>query len=304
MKAMALQKYGSADDLAPIELPKPKVAPDEVLIRVKAAGVNPVDWKFASGGLDSLLEGRFPLVPGWDVAGVVEEVGLDAGEFAVGDEVMAYARKDWVQNGTYAEQVSAHVRMIAHKPAALDFEQAAGLPLAGLTAYQSLRRVAADAGETVLVHAAAGGVGSLAVQIAVAWGARVIGTASERNHDFLRSLGAEPVSYGEGLTERLRALAPAGIDAAVDFVGVDAVEVSRPLLKHAGRIATVAELGTEGVHHVWVRPSPGDLTALGELAEQGRLSVPLERVLPLEEAGEAWRLSQTGRTRGKLVLRV
>ncbi|WP_019547809.1 NADP-dependent oxidoreductase [Streptomyces sulphureus] len=306
MKAIALEKYGSADDLALVELPKPKVAPAEVLIRVKAAGVNPVDWKLAAGGLDSMMVVGFPLVPGWDVAGVVEEVGLDTPEFAVGDEVMAYARKDWAQNGTYAEQVSAHVRMVAHKPAALSWEEAAGLPLAGLTAYQSLRRVGVASGETVLVHAASGGVGSLATQIAVARGARVIGTASERNHEYLRSLGAEAVTYGDGLAERVRELAPEGVDAALDFIGDGAVDVSQKVLKRPDRVVSITDAGAvgKGGHYVWVRPDADDLTALGNLAEEGKLSVNLDRVLPLDEAGEAWRLSQTGRTRGKIVLTV
>ncbi len=306
MKAIALEKYGSADDLELVELPKPKVAPAEVLIRVEAAGVNPVDWKLAAGGLDSMMEAGFPLVPGWDVAGVVEEVGLDTPEFAVGDEVMAYARKDWAQNGTYAEQVSAHVRMVAHKPAALSWEEAAGLPLAGLTAYQSLRRLDVASGETVLVHAASGGVGSLATQIAVARGARVIGTASERNHEFLRSLGAEAVTYGEGLAERVRELVPEGVDAALDFVGDGAVDVSQEVLKRPDRVVSIADPGAvgKGGHYVWVRPDADGLAALGNLAGEGKLSVNLDRVLPLAEAGEAWRLSQTGRTRGKIVLTV
>ncbi|MFE2381431.1 NADP-dependent oxidoreductase, partial [Streptomyces misionensis] len=199
MKAIALDTYGSPDDLRLVELPEPKVAPGEVLVRVKAAGVNPVDWKLGAGMLDAVMETRFPLISGWDVAGVVERVGFDATEFAVGDEVYGYIRKDWAQNGAYAELVSAPVRTLAKKPASLSWEEAAGVPLAGLTAYQSIERLGVDRGDVVLVHAAAGGVGSLGVQIAVARGARVIGTASERNHEFLRSLGAEPVTYGEGL---------------------------------------------------------------------------------------------------------
>ncbi|MDG4864719.1 NADP-dependent oxidoreductase, partial [Streptomyces sp. T-3] len=187
MKAIALEKYGSADDLRLVDLPAPKVAPGEFLVRVKAAGVNPVDWKLGAGYLDPIMEIRFPLISGWDVAGVVEAVGLDATEYQVGDEVFGYVRKDWAQNGSYAELVSAPVRTLARKPASLTWEQAAGVPLAGLTAYQSIKRVGVKAGETVLVHAAAGGVGSFAVQILVAQGAKVIGTASERNHEFLRS---------------------------------------------------------------------------------------------------------------------
>ncbi|ELS58472.1 NADP-dependent oxidoreductase [Streptomyces viridochromogenes] len=306
MKAITLQQYGQPEDLKLVDHPDPKVAPGEVLIRVKAAGVNPVDWKLGAGMLDALMETHFPMIPGWDVAGVVEQVGLDVDEFAPGDEVFGYIRKDSVQLGAYAELVSAHVRMLAHKPASLNWEQAAGVPLAGLTAYQSIKRVGLREGETVLVHAAAGGVGMFGVQIAVALGARVIGTASERNHDFVRELGAEPVTYGTGLADRIRELAPDGVDAALDFVGGDAVDISQRVLRERDRVASIADPDAvaKGGHLVWVRPDPADLTALGELADKGRLAVHVDRVLPLAEAAEAWRISRAGHARGKLVLSV
>ncbi|RSS03944.1 NADP-dependent oxidoreductase [Streptomyces sp. WAC00469] len=306
MKAIALDGYGGPDALRLIEGPDPKVAPGEVLIRVKAAGVNPVDWKLAEGRLDAIMETRFPLIPGWDVAGVVERVGFDVEEFAPGDEVFGYIRKDIAQLGAYAELVSAHVRMLARKPAALSWEQAAGVPLAGLTAYQAVKRVGVHAGDTVLVHAAAGGVGSLGVQIAAALGARVIGTASPRNHDFVRRLGAEPVAYGDGLAERVGRLAPEGVDAVLDFVGGDAVDVSLGLVHSPERLASIAdpEAVAKGGHYVWVRPDAADLTDLAELVDQGKLTVFVDRVFPLEQAAEAWRLSSQGHTRGKLVLSV
>ncbi|WP_331755053.1 NADP-dependent oxidoreductase (plasmid) [Streptomyces chartreusis] len=306
MKAITLQHYGQPEDLKLVEHPDPKVAPGEVLIRVQAAGVNPVDWKLGAGYLDPLMETHFPLIPGWDVSGVVERVGPDVAEFVPGDEVYGYVRKDSVQLGAYAELVSAHVRMLARKPASLTWEQAAGVPLAGLTAYQSIERVGVREGETVLVHAAAGGVGMFGAQIAAALGARVIGTASERNHDFVRQLGAEPVSYGEGLADRIRELAPDGVDAALDFVGGDAVNVSQEVLKQRDRVVSIADQDAlaKGAHLLWVRPDPADLTALAELADAGRLAVHVERVLPLAEAAEAWRISREGRVRGKLVLSV
>jgi NADPH:quinone reductase-like Zn-dependent oxidoreductase len=306
MKAIALQQYGSVDDLALVDLPEPKVAPSEVLIRVRAAGVNPVDWKLAAGGLDAIMEADFPLIPGWDVAGVVEAVGPDAHEYEVGDEVYGYARKDWAKNGTYAELVSASVRMLAPKPTSLSWQEAAGVPLAGLTAHQSVRRAGVGSGDTVLIHAAAGGVGAFGVQIAVARGARVIGTASERNHDFLRSLGAEPVVYGDGLVDRVRALAPEGVDAVLDFVGGGAAGESLPLSGDAKRIVSIADPDVRelGGHWLWVRPDSEDLAELARMADDGRLSVHVEREFPLSEAAEAWRLSQAGRTRGKIVLTV
>ncbi len=215
-------------------------------------------------------------------------------------------RKDWVANGTYAELVSANVRLIARKPAALDWNEAAGLPLAGLTAYQALNRARVDKGDTVIVHAAAGGVGSFATQLAVARGARVIGTASERNHDFLRELGVEPVTYGEGLVERVRALASDGVDAAVDCVGGESVDASRELLSDPSRLVSVVDPRADEVGGVnmWVRPDATDLAELSRLADEGKVRVFVDRVLPLEQAAEAWRLSREGRTRGKIILSV
>ncbi|WP_031509823.1 NADP-dependent oxidoreductase [Streptomyces megasporus] len=306
MKAIALKNHGGPDDLTLMDLPEPRLGPDAVLVRVKAAGVNPVDWKVGAGYLDAVLDTHFPLIPGWDVAGVVERTGFDAKEFAPGDEVIGYLRKDWAQNGTYAELVAAPVRTLARKPAALSWQQAAGLPLAGLTAYQSLKRLEVGEGDTVLVHAAAGGVGSLAVQIAVARGARVIGTASERNHGFLRELGAEPVTYGEGLADRVRALAPDGVDAAFDFVGGDAVDVSQRVLRDSSRVLSIVdtEVMAKGGDYLFVRPDRDDLTALADLADAGKLTVGVDKAVPLVEAAEAWRLSQSGRARGKIVIDV
>ena len=235
MKAITYSSYGGPEVLTLTELEDPKVGPGEILLDVRAAGVNPVDWKVMSGGLDPLMTTTFPVIPGWDVAGVVTAVGLDTPEFSVGDEVMAYARKDWIQAGSFAEQMTVPVRAAAHKPASLTFEQAAALPLAGLTAHQSLHRLGLESGLTVLVHGANGGVGSFAVQIAAAAGARVIGTASERNHERLRGLGAEPVEYGEGLVGRVRELAPEGVDLAVDYVG-GVLEQTLAVLKDGGQI--------------------------------------------------------------------
>ncbi|MEU7040101.1 NADP-dependent oxidoreductase [Streptomyces varsoviensis] len=306
MKAIALQQYGGPEALELRELPDPKVAPGEVLVRVKAAGVNPGDWKIAAGHLDSVMETHFPFIPGWEVSGIVEARGFDATEFEVGDEVVGYIWKDWAQNGGYAELVSAPVRTLARKPKSLTWSQAAGLPLAGVTAYQAIQRLDISKGDTVLIHAASGGVGSFGVQIAVARGARVIGTAGARNHDYLRGLGAEPVTYGDGLTERVRELAPDGVDAALDFVGGDAVAVSQNVLKNPDRVASIvdATIADKGGHHVWARPNPDDLGALCTLADSGQLSVAIDRTFPLAEAADAWRAVQAGHTRGKIVLDV
>ncbi|KOV26139.1 alcohol dehydrogenase [Streptomyces sp. XY431] len=304
MKAIAIHRYGGPEVVEYTDLPDPKVGPDSVLVQVRAAGVNPVDWKVREGLLDGLLDAHFPLVMGWDAAGVVRAVGGGVTEFAPGDEVYGYVRKDAVEHGTYAELVAAPVRTLARKPAALDWAQAGGLPLAGLTALQSLRAVGTGPGDTVLVHAAAGGVGHLAVQIARALGARVIGTAGERNHAYLRELGAEPVRYGEGLAERVRELAPAGVDAALDLVGGDAVEVSAGLVADPARIASVADFGVKarGGRYVWVRPDAAGLAELAALADAGRLTVTVASTFPLAQAASAQALSAEGRTRGKIVL--
>jgi NADPH2:quinone reductase len=307
MRAISYSKFGSADVLELTDQPDPHIGPDTVVVRVKAASVNPVDWKVREGYLEGLIDARFPVIPGWDVAGVVEQAGLDTPELQVGDEVYGYVRKDWVQGGTFAELVAAPVRTLARKPASLSFEEAAAVPLAGLTAYQAIQRSGVKAGQTVLVHAAAGGVGAFAVQIARALGARVIGTASERNHEFLRGLGTEPVTYGDGLADRVRALAPDGVDVVLDFAGGGAVAASTKLLADGGVITSItdATARTEhGGHYVWARPSTAELDALTALFDAGKLSVELAQVFDLADAADAHRASEAGHTRGKVVVRV
>lgn len=307
MKAISYSRFGDADVLEYGERPDPKVAPDAVLVKVRAAAVNPVDRQAREGKLDGVLDTVFPVVPGWDVSGVVVQPGVAVDEFAVGDEVIGYVREDFLSRGTFAEYVAAPVRTLARKPLRLSFEEAAGLPLAGLTAYQVLHRtLRVGEGETVLVHAAAGGVGSLAVQLARHAGCRVIGTASERNHDHLRRLGAEPVAYGDGLVDRLRALAPDGIDAAFDTVGGDALRASAETLAPGGRLASIVdtEVFSYGGRYAFVRPDAEDLSRLAELAEQGIVTVHVDRVFPLAETAAAQRLNAEGRTRGKIVVTV
>jgi NADPH:quinone reductase-like Zn-dependent oxidoreductase len=302
---MAYDRFGSDDVLSLRDLPEPKVGPGEVRIRVTRAGVNPVDWKAMSGGLDALMTTVFPVVPGWDVAGVVEAVGIDAPEFSVGDEVVAYARKDVLHGGTFAELVTMSVRGVARKPAALDWDEAGGLPLVGLTALQTLDRLAVSATDTVLIHGGAGGVGSLAVQIAVARGARVVATASPPNHEFLAGLGATPVAYGDGVVPRVRAVAPDGVDVVADFVG-GVRDVTMALLAEGGRHASIADgsvLETGGTW-VWVRPSAQGLVELGRLADAGALRVPVADVLPLDQLPAAFARSREGHVRGKLVMAV
>lgn len=306
MKAVALPRYGGADDLELIDLPRPPCAPGEVLIRLKATSVNPVDWKLGAGYLDAMIPGEFPLVPGWDAAGIVEEAGAEVTDLAVGDEVFGYVRRPAAKWGTYAEYTIAEPVMVAKKPANLDWSSAAGLPLVGLTALQCLDAVRVKEGDTVLVHAAAGGVGTMAVQIAKSRGARVIGTASARNHDYLLAFGAEPVEYGPGLLERVRRLVPDGPDAALDAVGGDAIELSIEAGTDPSRVVSIMDPAVRdlGGEYVFVSADSEDLRQLAALTETRELVVPISETYPLEQAADAWRASQTGRTRGKIVLRI
>lgn len=305
MSAITYDSFGGVEQLRQQTVPMPVVGPSEVRIRVVTAAVNPVDWKILGGHLTGLLPHQFPIIPGWDVAGVVEAVGPDTPEFAVGDHVLAYARKDTVQFGTFAEYVSFSVRGVAAKPDALDWDAAAGLPLAGGTALRAVETARIGQGDVVLVHGAAGGVGSLAVQLARLNGARVIGTASEVNHDFLRGLGAEPITYGDGLVDRVRAIAPDGVDAVLDFVGGVAAESGAVLRDRSRHVSVVdQQVAADGGRVIWVRPDAEALTRLAGWAAAGDLTVPIAARYPLAEAAQAFTESSSGHTRGKIVITV
>ena len=306
MKAVFYDVYGGPEVLQYGDQPDPKVGPDSVLVEVRASSVNPVDWKITAGYLDAALPTYFPVIPGWDLAGVVVKPGASVTEFQAGDEVIGYARMDTVGLGTFAERVAAPVRALARKPRNVSWAEAATIPLAGLTAYQTLEAVGATEGDTVLVHNGAGGVGTYAIQIAAARGARVLATASGKNHDFLRSLGAEPLTYGEGLGERIVEAAPEGLDAVVDLVGGDDWKASLPHLKTPGRVASVADntVKEHGGRYVFVRPNPVHLLALTELVEAGRVKPILADTFPLERASDAFRRSMEGHVRGKLAITV
>lgn len=309
MRAAVYDQYTqNPDDLEVREVAEPKVMAGSVLIEVKAAAVNPVDWKLMAGYLDGMIDAQFPVIPGWDVAGVVVGLGFDTPEFEIGDEVLAYARKDVAQHGTFAERVAVPAHAVAKKPASLTWEQAAGLPLAGGTALRALDALGDLSGRTLLIHAAAGGVGGFAVQIAKDRGARVIGTASERNHDFLRALGAEPITYGEGLADRVLELAGGPVDAVADFVGGQ-LETTLAVLREGGAHASIAdhavadpELGERRGRYVWVRPDGAETARLADLADRGALTVEVAETYPLDRVADAFRASMTGRTRGKLII--
>lgn len=304
MRAVVYDRYSQdLDALEVREVPEPKLPPASVLVEVRAAGVNPVDWKVMAGGLDALMPTQFPVIPGWDVAGVVVAVGLDTPEFAVGDEVMAYARKDTVSAGTFAKRVAVPISAVARKPASLSWEEAGALPLAGGTALRSIDALGDLAGRTVLIHGAAGGVGGFAVQIAAARGAKVIATGSERNHDYIRSLGGEPTSYGEGLAGRVRELSGGLVDAVADFVGGQ-LEVTLDVLSDDGVHVSTADpsVAQHGGRYIWVRPDGTQTARLGALADEGLLRVEIAETFPLDGVADAFAASQSGHTRGKLVI--
>lgn len=303
MRAMTYSEYGDPSTLELTDAPLPTVGPGNVLIRVERASVNPVDWKVMSGGLDSLIDAVFPVIPGWDVAGVVESVGPDTPEFTPGDRVASYGRKDVIHGGTFAEYVALPATSVTEIPDGVEFEAAAGLPLAGLTALRSLDTLAVSGEDTLLIHAASGGVGYLAAQLARERGATVIGTASPRNHEKLQAIGVTPVTYGEGLAERVREIAPDGVSAVADFVG-GVREETLAVLAAGGRHVSIADPSVEeaGGHWVWVRPDGVRLRSLLEKVAAGALHVEIARTFPLAEAAQAFEANMEGSESGKLLI--
>ncbi|WP_370288322.1 NADP-dependent oxidoreductase [Nocardioides sp.] len=310
MRAASYDRFGGPEVITVGEVADPPVGPDTVLVRVKATSINPVDWKIREGYLQGAFPHHLPIIPGWDVAGVVEAIGpASRTELQVGDEVWGYVRRDDVAQGTAAELVPAPERTVAKKPAGLSFEEAAAVPLAGLTAYQALTELLeVKAGERVLVHAASGGVGQFAVQIAAALGAEVIGTASTRNHDLVRGLGASVVlDHGAGPISEQLAEHGGPVDAVLDLVGGDALADAPQQVKDAARIASVTDaeavLGMGG-RYAFVRPDIAGLDALARLVDDGRLTVTLARTFELDEIAEAHRLSAEGSPGGKIAVRI
>jgi NADPH:quinone reductase-like Zn-dependent oxidoreductase len=313
VRAIAVREWGGRDKLELIEHDVPPTAPDGVLVRVKAAGVNPVDTKIRGGYMAEKLPFHFPVILGWDVAGVVEEAGPAVTWFKPGDKVYGYVRRHHLQFGTYAEFTTAPEGFFAHMPPSLSFEQAAALPLVSLTAHQALEALGVRGGESLFITGGAGGVGHVAVQLAVARGARVVATASESNHDFLRELGAEPLDRNaEDLPARVRdLLADSGADAALDLFGGDAREQAFASLRPGGRLASVAQPpptprdGHHEVSYIFVRPSGYDLGEhVTPLIADGGLHPVVQATFPLERAADAHETIEEGHVRGKLVLTV
>jgi NADPH:quinone reductase-like Zn-dependent oxidoreductase len=310
MRAVAVHEWGGRDRIELLELDPPPVAPDGVLVRVHAAGVNPVDAKVRGGYMAEALPYHFPVILGWDAAGVVEQAGPAVTWFKPGDKVYGYIRRHHLQFGTYAEYATAPEGFWAHMPPELSFAEAAALPTPALTAHQTLEVLGLRAGESLFQIGGAGGVGHIAIQLASARGARVVATASERNHAFLRALGAEPLDYTrDGVADRARdLLADSGADAAFDLFGADTREQAFAVLRRGGRLASIARPPPEPregyeVHYVFCRPSGYDLGEhVTPLVAEGRLRPHVEATYPLERAAEAHERLEGGHVRGKLVL--
>jgi NADPH:quinone reductase-like Zn-dependent oxidoreductase len=298
MKAVQFSEFGGPDVLEIVELPDPHPAAGQVRIAVRAVGINPIDWKVRSGAMG----GDLPQTTGREVAGVVDEVGEGVSDVKPGDEIFGFA-----DGGGGAAEL-ALTSEYAAVPPSLDFAGAAALPVAVETAVRTLDLLGVGADTTVLINGAAGGVGSAAVQIARARGARVIGTASESNHDYLRSLGAEPTTYGDGLEQRVRDLAPDGVDAALDAAGGGALPALVELTGSPERVVTIAdflgaqETGVEFSGGMGTGRAVHALSEIGDLIEAGKFSLPVAQTFPLEQIAEAHELSQRGHVRGKLVL--
>jgi NADPH:quinone reductase-like Zn-dependent oxidoreductase len=332
MKAVIAERYGGPEVLELAEVDVPQLGPNGVLVRIHASSVNPVDWKLRKGSLSGLWNLRFPVIWGCDLSGVVEKVGSAVTLFKPGDEVYGckYGKVAQTYRGTYAEYVVAPENTLARKPARLSHEEAAAIPLTGETAWQALVEMGRlQAGQSVLVHAAAGGVGVFAVQIAKAMGAFVAATASPLNHDFLRRLGAdELIDYSrERIEHKL-----SGYDIVLDGVGQSVWNSSFKVLKPGGRLLTLtppipekpsgkftffatsgAAMGSATARAVFagkkfalvsIKPRGGDLEKINSLIEAGKLHPVIEKVFPLEQIADAHRLSEGGHVRGKLVLKI
>jgi NADPH:quinone reductase-like Zn-dependent oxidoreductase len=312
MRAFAIDRFGERGSVRELAVPEPEAG--EVLVRVKAASVNAIDWMVAKGFLKDRVEHRFPLIPGVDVSGVVERVGTGVDGFAAGDVVYGFSMKPFFGAGTFAEFTALPAGGIAPRPSSVDDEGAAALPHTALTAISSVEVVDPQDGQVVLVVGASGGVGSSVTQLAARRGAHVVAVTRAKNAEYVRSLGAsETIDYTTGdLLELVRSRHPGGVDAIIDLAS-DAASLTRlsELVRAGGRVvssagaADAAALGQRGLQGVNVnRASPDRLTDLTRLIEDRQLRLPAIRVYPLEQAADALAESERRHVRGKLVLTV
>ena len=308
MKAAVLTAY--EEKLAIKDIDKPAPGEGEVLVKIKASGVNPVDYKLSLGYMKDKMPTEFPVVLGWDVAGVVAENGHSARRFRVGEEVYGYARRPLLHAGTFAEYIILPESYLSKKPVSIDAKEASAIPLAGLTAYQSLF----DAGqlrakETILILGASGGVGSYAVQLAKYHGSEVVAVASEKNHAYLKELGADHcIDYKEqNVADALKVVHADGVDLVFDAVGGENTKIGEACLKNNGRIVSIASQGEDlneetEFHFVFVEPNSRQLDHISEIVDAGNLKVHLHETYKLKDVNEAFAQIKTGHTRGKLVI--
>lgn len=315
MKAVVIDHFGGTETLKFTDVPNPEPKEHEVLIRVEYAAVNPVDWKIREGVLKNRLPHEFPIIPGWDASGTIAGIGANVRNFKIGDPVFAYCRKPVIHEGTYAEFICFDSANVAIKPSNISFAEAAGIPLAALTAWQALFDFAKlKQDQSVLIHAGAGGVGSFAIQFAKMHGADVWTTCSENHNDYVKSLGASHcIDYNkENFVDIIKERFKDGIDLVFDSVGGETLRNSIPLVKKGGTLITITEIIAPevGENHqikagfVFVRPNGVELTEIAHLIEEGKIKVPHTTEMTLEEASLAQDKSRAGHTQGKIVLKV
>ncbi|MGW6278468.1 NADP-dependent oxidoreductase [Kribbella sp. NPDC055071] len=301
--AVVFDRYGAPEVLHVVEVETPVPGPRQILVRVRAAGIQPFDNYYRSGEMAGFVPAEFPQQLGNELAGVVEAVGDCVTGVRLGDEVLG-----WVDRMAFAQYAVMPVDQFVLKPKELAWPEAGGLAGAGMTAHTALQAVELKRGEKLLVHAASGGVGSMAVQMARAIGATVIGTASEHNHDYLHSLGADAVIYGDGLTEGLLQLAPGGVDAVIDAAATDeSLRASIDLVQDRDRAVTVGinPLADElGIRQVAVDRSTQRLNELTRLVEAGSLHVNIHKTFPLDQTAAGQHIVEAGHVRGKVVITI
>ncbi|MFD5506683.1 NADP-dependent oxidoreductase [Streptomyces sp. NPDC127051] len=304
-KAVRYDEFGGIDVLRVEEVERPVPGDGQVLVRVKAAGTNPGEGLIRTGALADVFPSTFPSGQGSDLAGVIEEVGAGVAGFSAGDEVIGFSQ----MRSSQAELVLVEAGDLTRKPEKVSWEVAGSLYVVGVTAVGAVRAVQLKEGETVVISGAAGGVGSLAVQLARRTGATVIGLASESNHEWLKSHGVIPVAYGEGVADRIRAAAPSGVDAFVDTFGDGYVELALALGVATDRIDTIADFAAAEKYGVktdgGIEAGPGAklLAELAGLIAGGHLEVPISKVYPLAQVREAYTELERRHTHGKIVLR-
>ncbi len=308
MKAVQIHKYGGRDELIYEDAPKPVINEQQVLVKIYASGVNPVDWKIREGNMPGSENRTFPIILGWDMSGTIEEIGNDVQGFKLHDSV--FGKPDSSKNGTYAEYIAVSPNEIALKPLSIDYVAASSLAMASLTAWQGLfDHGELKSGERVLINGAAGGVGTMAVQLAKLKGAYVVGTASENNHAFLEGLGADDVIdyHQEGFLDKLKEF-----DLVFDVIGGETQNKLLNVLKPGGTLVStvgvvnqelIDKKGLKGIRY-WTRDNPDQLMQISKLIDEEKIKHVVEYVFPLANVKKAHEISEKGHTRGKIVLQI